>query len=773
MDSSDITELDLQREVQALRTHRRLSASHLAVLDPDLPDLHKPADVYTEPSGLFSPPSPVLSSASNSPPTTPPDHNDFDEHILNECSPIFGSIQRDKYLARRQGRIKRGPVGSSPPLPPPPASEDESPEQLWVPASLHPEVNPSNFRSFLREQAEKNMSQKYPSDLGMNAPPTSPDMSSRYLARSTARTRRASSLRRQFRVEDWDDSTASAAEQEPPRSSPLAPEPTRGDPVTSSARGPVSAPAIVSPQRSLRDGRSHRKPAPVLPPEYSASPESPHRYMAPVPHDSGPRPAPPARSTPSPTPSHVSLSRGPSDSSTVSRRTSHRSVPLPRPVTPEERKLTPADLRTILPQKGDLPELPAEATTPPRTSNEHIRPRRPLPDVRSATKRPEHAEGPRPLPTPPLRPGTPHATVGWSPPTPTPVSYPGPSPATPPPPAHTSHGPRPPTTPSFSMTDTPTSRASTESEPATATYEAYTPTRKSDEPSRPAVGRDRKGFGLSWFGLAKDDDETRHKKKERATDEGSSSPRREKDTFLTNIFSKRKGLHDSYRNRARQFFGASSSTPVPVDYSMYDRYPVQTERALYRLSHFKLTNPRRPLYQQVIISNLMFWYLSVINSAQARPASLPPVNGSRNGPSEYDEASIRTKPGTGPVATHTGSLVRSLSWPASASMMGMYTPTTSQGWVTDHGSWPASMYTPPDTPVSEPATPTMPRSRRGPLPSVPTTARPSTAETGQSTLPTASPPQPTPPTMRPVRHAPGVADASMPLAAYPATSHRY
>lgn len=48
----------------------------------------------------------------------------------------------------------------------------------------------------------------------------------------------------------------------------------------------------------------------------------------------------------------------------------------------------------------------------------------------------------------------------------------------------------------------------------------------------------------------------------------------------------------------------------------YARYPIHVERAVYRLSHIKLANPRRPLYEQVLISNLMFWYLGVINKAQ-------------------------------------------------------------------------------------------------------------------------------------------------------------
>ncbi|KAG0747635.1 hypothetical protein G6F57_007568 [Rhizopus arrhizus] len=34
-----------------------------------------------------------------------------------------------------------------------------------------------------------------------------------------------------------------------------------------------------------------------------------------------------------------------------------------------------------------------------------------------------------------------------------------------------------------------------------------------------------------------------------------------------------------------------------------------SERDIYQLSHVKLANPQRSLHDQVIISNLMFWYL--------------------------------------------------------------------------------------------------------------------------------------------------------------------
>ncbi|WWC73066.1 uncharacterized protein I206_107031 [Kwoniella pini CBS 10737] len=55
-----------------------------------------------------------------------------------------------------------------------------------------------------------------------------------------------------------------------------------------------------------------------------------------------------------------------------------------------------------------------------------------------------------------------------------------------------------------------------------------------------------------------------------------------------------------------------SPSPTSPGFSSYARYPIHVERAVYRLSHIKLANARRPLYEQVLISNLMFWYLGVI-----------------------------------------------------------------------------------------------------------------------------------------------------------------
>jgi hypothetical protein len=80
----------------------------------------------------------------------------------------------------------------------------------------------------------------------------------------------------------------------------------------------------------------------------------------------------------------------------------------------------------------------------------------------------------------------------------------------------------------------------------------------------------------------------------------------------------------SGRDAAVALLGASKSSrgyvppasPQLQGVNNYSRYPIHVERAIYRLSHIKLANPRRALYEQVLISNLMFWYLGVINKTQ-------------------------------------------------------------------------------------------------------------------------------------------------------------
>ncbi|KAI9592046.1 hypothetical protein BDF19DRAFT_452985 [Syncephalis fuscata] len=66
------------------------------------------------------------------------------------------------------------------------------------------------------------------------------------------------------------------------------------------------------------------------------------------------------------------------------------------------------------------------------------------------------------------------------------------------------------------------------------------------------------------------------------------------------------------------------STLPPMRYTNYNRFPIHIERAIYRLSHVKLSNPRRALNEQVLISNMMFWYLSLISQQTGMNASTEP-----------------------------------------------------------------------------------------------------------------------------------------------------
>lgn len=171
------------------------------------------------------------------------------------------------------------------------------------------------------------------------------------------------------------------------------------------------------------------------------------------------------------------------------------------------------------------------------------------------------------------------------------------------------------------------------------------PTPVAASPSKPTKEKEKKSGFASWFGIGKDEDESKHAKEERRRekyqrkerereDEAASAAanqqqgkgEKEKDvgSFLGALFGKKKG-HDDHRDgsHGRYHDGQITSGSLldqrsgrygggPGEY----RYPIHVERAVYRLSHIKLANPRRPLYEQVLISNLMFWYLSIVNRSQ-------------------------------------------------------------------------------------------------------------------------------------------------------------
>lgn len=165
----------------------------------------------------------------------------------------------------------------------------------------------------------------------------------------------------------------------------------------------------------------------------------------------------------------------------------------------------------------------------------------------------------------------------------------------------------------------------------------------SPSPSDNRKEKDKKGGLFGKWGGDKGSKKAHHQH------QTSKEKEKEKDgSFFGSLFGGKKkqedsappmgGLGNAGRETAVALLGSSKSaksyapSPSPQPVQGYARYPIHVERAIYRLSHIKLANPRRPLYEQVLISNLMFWYLGVINKGpspanQNGPTGQTPVNG--------------------------------------------------------------------------------------------------------------------------------------------------
>ena len=172
---------------------------------------------------------------------------------------------------------------------------------------------------------------------------------------------------------------------------------------------------------------------------------------------------------------------------------------------------------------------------------------------------------------------------------------------------------------------------------------AHSP-RVSATPSSPSQTRkekDKKGLFGKWGGEKSVKKGSKVKDRE---DRVTAAEKERESGFFGSLFGKKKQDSDSSsiasgtfagRETAQALLGASKSSKAHLpstspglapgmDGNPYARYPIHVERAIYRLSHIKLANPRRPLYEQVLISNLMFWYLGVINKAQnPTPPTVP------------------------------------------------------------------------------------------------------------------------------------------------------
>lgn len=98
----------------------------------------------------------------------------------------------------------------------------------------------------------------------------------------------------------------------------------------------------------------------------------------------------------------------------------------------------------------------------------------------------------------------------------------------------------------------------------------------------------------------------------------SGEAKKEKDGLFSSFFgsSKKKGDRDSVGKKSSSLRTLSPDPPhrelkPDIDYN-WTRFSILEERAIYRMAHIKLANPRRALYSQVLLSNFMYSYLAKV-----------------------------------------------------------------------------------------------------------------------------------------------------------------
>ncbi|KAL6854671.1 hypothetical protein J3F83DRAFT_754422 [Trichoderma novae-zelandiae] len=100
-----------------------------------------------------------------------------------------------------------------------------------------------------------------------------------------------------------------------------------------------------------------------------------------------------------------------------------------------------------------------------------------------------------------------------------------------------------------------------------------------------------------------------------------SDSRKEKDgSLFSSIFGGGKKREEKEKNKKHQQLLHVPEDIVPykplqpdVDYN-WSRFPLLEERAIYRMAHIKLANPRRSLHSQVLLSNFMYSYLAIVQA---------------------------------------------------------------------------------------------------------------------------------------------------------------
>ena len=127
--------------------------------------------------------------------------------------------------------------------------------------------------------------------------------------------------------------------------------------------------------------------------------------------------------------------------------------------------------------------------------------------------------------------------------------------------------------------------------------------------------------GRESFVLDRDAVDSKLQEERKKESNRRSDSKKEKDgSIFSSIFGGSKKKEEKERNSKKsQHLRVPSEPPVlkplepDVDYH-WTRFPLLEERAIYRMAHIKLANPRRPLLSQVLLSNFMYSYLAIVQA---------------------------------------------------------------------------------------------------------------------------------------------------------------
>ncbi|EXJ95170.1 hypothetical protein A1O1_00289 [Capronia coronata CBS 617.96] len=113
--------------------------------------------------------------------------------------------------------------------------------------------------------------------------------------------------------------------------------------------------------------------------------------------------------------------------------------------------------------------------------------------------------------------------------------------------------------------------------------------------------------------------EEERKKESHRKSSGSGESKKEKEGLFSSIFGGKKAKAEKDKESSSKKQRDRGLSPEPpyrelrpdIDYN-WTRFSILEERAIYRMAHIKLANPRRALYSQVLLSNFMYSYLAKV-----------------------------------------------------------------------------------------------------------------------------------------------------------------